>query len=79
VRLSTGEPFRVDAVGDSLVLSMHLPFTERGDVELGRADGELLLAVGSYRRALVLPDSLRRRDVVGARMNGDRLEVEFAS
>lgn len=78
-RLSTGEPFRVDAVGDSLVLSMHLPFTERGDVELGRADGELLLAVGSYRRALVLPDSLRRRDVVGARMNGDRLEVEFAS
>ena len=74
-----GEPFRVDAVGESLVLSMHLPFTEKGDVELGRADGELLLAVGSYRRALVLPDSLRRRDVVAARMSGDRLEVEFVA
>jgi arsenite-transporting ATPase len=78
-RLFDGEPFRVDAVGDSLVLSMHLPFTEKGDVELGRADGELLLAVGSYRRAVVLPDSLRRREVVGARMSGDRLEVEFVT
>jgi hypothetical protein len=39
----------------------------------------LLLAVGSYRRALVLPDSLRRREVVGARMSGDRLEVEFVA
>jgi arsenite-transporting ATPase len=78
-RLFEGQPFRVDAVGDSLVLSMHLPFTEKGDVELGRADGELLLAVGSYRRALVLPDSLRRREVAGARMSGDRLEVEFVA
>jgi arsenite-transporting ATPase len=78
-RLFGGEPFRVDAVGDSLVLSMYLPFTEKADVELGRADGELLLAVGSYRRALVLPDSLRRREVVGARMSGDRLEVEFVA
>jgi arsenite-transporting ATPase len=78
-RLWAGEPFRVDAVGDALVLSMHLPFTDKGDVELGRSDGELLLAVGSYRRALVLPDSLRRREVVGARMSGDRLEVEFVA
>lgn len=78
-RLFDGEPFRVDAVGGSLVLSMHLPFVEKGHVELGRSDGELLLAVGSYRRALVLPDSLRRREVVGARMSGDRLEVEFVA
>ncbi len=78
-RMFEGEPFRVDAVGDSLVLSMHLPFTEKRDVELGRADGELLLAVGSYRRALVLPDSLRRREVAAARMTGDRLEVEFVA
>lgn len=71
------EPFRVEAVGDSLVLSMHLPFTDKRDVELGCANGELLLALGSYRRAVVLPDSLRRREVGSARMAGDRLEVEF--
>ena len=59
--------------GDALVLSMHLPFTEKHEVELGRRNGELLVAVGPHRRAVVLPDSLRRRDVGGARLEDDRL------
>ncbi|MCU1426253.1 MAG: Arsenical pump-driving ATPase [Actinomycetia bacterium] len=76
-RMADVEPLRVNAVGDSLVLSVHLPFTERSEVQLGRADGELFLTVGPHRRAFVLPDSLVRREVGGARLEGDRLEVEF--
>jgi arsenite-transporting ATPase len=76
-RLSAVEPLRVDAVGDALVLSVHLPFTDRSDVQLGRADDELFLTVGPHRRAFLLPDSLLRREVGGARFAGDRLEVEF--
>jgi arsenite-transporting ATPase len=76
-RLADVEPLRVDAVGDALVLSVHLPFTDKRDVQLGRADGELYLTVGPHRRAFVLPDSLLRREVGGARLEGDRLEVEF--
>jgi hypothetical protein len=56
---------------------MHLPFTEKHEVELGRHDGELLVAVGPHRRAVLLPDSLRRRDVGTARLEDDRLLVEF--
>ena len=77
VRLSRTEPFRVDAVGDALVLSLHLPFADRADVEVGRSNGELLVALGSHRRAIVLPESLARREVKGARMSDGRLEVEF--
>jgi arsenite-transporting ATPase len=77
-RMAVVEPMRVDAVGASLVLSVHLPFTERDDVTLGRGDQELFLTIGPHRRAYVLPDSLRRREVMGARLAGDRLEVEFA-
>jgi arsenite-transporting ATPase len=76
-RLADVEPLRVDVVGDALVLSVHLPFTERRDVQLGRTDEELFLTVGPHRRALVLPDSLVRREVGAARLEGDRLEVEF--
>ena len=76
-RLAEIEPLRVDAVGSTLVLSVHLPFTERDDVRLGRTDEELFLTVGPHRRALVLPDSLLRREVTGAHLVGDRLEVEF--
>jgi hypothetical protein len=61
-----------------MVLSVHLPFTERDDVSLGRSEEELFLTVGPHRRAFVLPDSLLRREVRGARLAGDRLEVEFA-
>jgi arsenite/tail-anchored protein-transporting ATPase len=76
-RLSHVEPLRVDAVGDALVLSVHVPFTERDDVRLGRTDQELFVSVGPHRRALLLPDSLVRREVGAARFEGDRLEVEF--
>ena len=76
-RLSHTEPFQVDASGDALLLSVQLPFTERDEVRLGRTGDELVLTVGPHRRALVLPDSLVRRDVAGARFVDDRLVVEF--
>jgi arsenite/tail-anchored protein-transporting ATPase len=76
-RLSHVDPFRVESVGDALVLSMQVPFVDRSDIELGRSNGELLVAVGSHRRAVVLPESLARREVSGARMTDGRLEVEF--
>jgi len=76
-RLSFTEPFRVEAVDGALLLSVQLPFTERDEVRLGRTGDELVLTVGPHRRALVLPDSLVRRDVSGARFVDDRLVVEF--
>jgi arsenite-transporting ATPase len=76
-RLSDAEPFRVEADGDILNLSVHLPFTERGEVQLGRTDDELVLTVGPHRRTIVLPDSLVRRSVGGARFVEDNLVVEF--
>ena len=75
--LHDGEPVRVERRGTRSVLSIQLPFTERDDLELGRHDGELFVRVGPYRRALVLPDSLKRREVAGARMVDGRLEVTF--
>jgi arsenite-transporting ATPase len=75
--LHTGRPLRVDPRGDDLVLSLDLPFADKDDLELGRKDAELLVRVGSHRRAIVLPDSLRRRTVKGATMVADRLEVTF--
>ncbi|HEX4491367.1 MAG TPA: ArsA family ATPase [Acidimicrobiia bacterium] len=77
--LCASDPLRIAEVDGSFVLSLHLPFTVKSDIELGRNDDELFLAVGPHRRAVVLPDALARREVVGARLDGDRLEVEFAT
>jgi arsenite-transporting ATPase len=76
-RMSFGEPLRVEDNDGTLSLSVQLPFTERGEVQLGRVDDELVLTVGPHRRSIVLPDSLVRRRVTGASFAGDRLVVAF--
>jgi arsenite-transporting ATPase len=78
-RFGTTEPLRVRAAGGDLVLEMALPFTSADDLEVGRVDGELLVRVGPYRRAVSLPDSLRCREVTGADLAGGRLTVAFGS
>ena len=63
---------------DGTALVLELPFTERDDVSLVRRGDELHVTVGPYRRALLLPDSLRRRKVVDASVRDDCLTVLFA-
>jgi arsenite-transporting ATPase len=75
--LHSGEPLKVRARGTTRVLSLDLPFADKDDLELGRRDGELLVRVGPHRRAIVLPDSLRKREVGRAKMVDDRLEISF--
>jgi arsenite/tail-anchored protein-transporting ATPase len=77
-RFGSSEPMRVRRHGAATVLEVDLPFTERDELELARRNGELLVRVGPYRRALLLPDSLRRRSVAGAQLREGRLLVTFA-
>ena len=77
-RFGVSDPLRVSQRGGGAVLEIDLPFTDREEIELGRRGDELLVRVGPYRRAMILPDSLRRRSVAGARLHDGRLEVEFA-
>lgn len=76
--LHRGEPLSVRARPDGThELRVGLPFTDHDDLDVGRVGDELLLRVGPYRRALVLPDSLRRRPVTGAALREGVLRVTF--
>ena len=75
--LHPGEPMQVVRDGNSYELILELPFADKDDLELGRRNDELLIRVGSYRRALLLPDSLRRRPVGAASLRDGRLRVTF--
>lgn len=76
--LHPGEPLQVMRRGTGYELVIELPFADRDDLELGRRDDELLVRVGGHRRAIVLPDSLRRRPVGAAALRDGRLRVTFA-
>jgi arsenite-transporting ATPase len=75
--LHDGERFVIEPAGDGLVLRMPLPGATKDDLDLGQLDDELLVRVGPYRRAMVLPDSLRRRQVVDAQFDDSVLCVHF--
>jgi arsenite/tail-anchored protein-transporting ATPase len=77
--LHPGSPLEVRMKGDTAELIIDLPFADRDDLELGRRHDELLVRVGSYRRSLLLPDSLRKRTVTAASLRDGRLRVTFAS
>jgi arsenite-transporting ATPase len=72
------EPIRVRKRGTSYVLSMRLPFVERGSLDVFRKADELFVRLGSYKRNLILPQTLQRLDVKEAGFVDDRLEVRFA-
>lgn len=72
-----GSPFRVTETKDEVVLEVDVPFVDRDEVEVFRHGSELYLQVGPYRRSFLLPDSLRRRAVTGARLRGGVLRVAF--
>jgi arsenite-transporting ATPase len=77
--LHDSDPLRIKMKGDTYVLTQELPFADRDDLEVGRRGDELLVRIGPYRRAIVLPDSLRRREITSARLRKGKLRVVFAA
>jgi arsenite-transporting ATPase len=71
-------PIRVRKRGGGYVLVMRLPFVAREDMDIHRRGEELYVRVGTYKRNLILPQSLQRLEVRGANFVGDQLEIVFA-
>ncbi len=74
---STGRPFRVEDDEEHVVLVIAVPFVESSEVDVLRHGDELFVTVGPYRRSMVLPDSLKRRDVRRAQLAEGELRVTF--
>jgi arsenite-transporting ATPase len=71
------EPIRVRKRGTDYVLTMRLPFASRDDMDIHRRGEELYVRVGSYKRNLILPQTLKRMIVREANFAGDHLEILF--
>lgn len=70
-------PVSFSKTGGRMVVSLHLPFVAKGEVELNKVGDELVVEVGMVRRHLSLPASFAGAAPSRASFNGDRLEIEF--
>jgi arsenite-transporting ATPase len=71
------QPLVIRRVEGGYELTLELPFADREGLDLGRRGDELVVRIGSFRRNLLLPDSLRRRTVSAAMLRDGRLTVRF--
>ena len=74
-----GRPYTVRREGDRYLLELELPFTSREEVHLSRFADELVIAVGSWRRNLILPRVLVDAETVGGAFRDHTLRIEFAA
>lgn len=70
-------PFRVVEHPEEVTLEIDMPFVGKEEVDVLRDGHEVYITVGGYRRSFVLPDSLHRREVVGAKLEEGVLRVRF--
>jgi arsenite-transporting ATPase len=75
--LHKDDPIRVRKKGTGYILSMRLPFVSRDSMDIHRKGEELFVRVGSYKRNLILPQTLKRMVVREANFSGDQLEIMF--
>ena len=64
------DPIRVRRRGSDYVLVMRLPFASRDEMDIHRRGEELFVRVGSYKRNLILPQTLKRMTVREANFAG---------
>jgi arsenite-transporting ATPase len=72
-------PIRVRKRETGYLLTLRLPFASRDEIDIHRRGEELYVRVGSYKRNLILPQTLKRLIVREANVAGDRLEIEFGA
>ncbi|MEM9034440.1 MAG: TRC40/GET3/ArsA family transport-energizing ATPase [Actinomycetota bacterium] len=78
-RLHEGRPISVLDDGHERVLVLALGAADEEEVDLGRRGDDLYVRVGTRRRVVTLPDTLRTRPVVGARLRDGSLSVRFGT
>ena len=75
--LYADDPMTVTKSGAAYLLSLKLPLATKDEVELSVKGDELFVKVGPYRRTIMMPKVLTARELSGAQMREDRLEIRF--
>ncbi len=73
------KPLRIEKEDGRFVLSIHLPFVEKRDLDLFQKGEELFIRVGPLKRNILLPRLLLNHSIQGAKFVEERLLITFQS
>jgi len=69
------QDFRTE--GKHQILTLSLPFIDKGDISLTRSGNELLVQVGSFKRNIILPHALAGLAATEAQFEEGKLKIQF--
>lgn len=72
-----GATHSIIEAGDDYLLQLPLPNVELDKVRLTKRGDELFVSIGNFKRELLLPGTLARRDAAGATFNDGLLQIRF--
>jgi arsenite/tail-anchored protein-transporting ATPase len=75
----TSAPFSFSREGENYVVSLEMPFAEKGEVGVFKKGDELVIEVGTIRRHVGLPTTMAGLPPKRARLEGRRLIVELGA
>ena len=75
--LFRGATHEIEKNGEGYDVVFNLPLAEKREVDLSKRGAELFVRVGSYRRNILLPDSIARFHAAGASIEDGRLRVRL--
>jgi arsenite-transporting ATPase len=73
----TQKPLEIAKEDGGFVLSLHLPFVEKADLDLFQKGEELFIRVGPLKRNILLPRVLLSHSIRGAKFVAERLQIRF--
>jgi len=73
------KPLRIEKEDGRFVLSLHLPFVEKSDLDLFQKGEELFIRVGPLKRNILLPRVLLNHSIRGAKFVDESLRITFQS
>lgn len=73
-----GHPFSFSKEKNGVpVLSVQLPFVEKGNLQLIPRKDEIIIKLGGYKQSIVLPDSYKGYNIKEATLIKDKLRIQF--
>jgi len=73
----TQKPISIAKTDGGYDLFLYLPFVEKKDLNLYQKGEELFIKVGSYKRNILLPQTLLNYSIKEAKFDKDRLRISF--
>jgi len=61
------------------IITLPLPFIEKGDISLTQNGNELIIRVGNFKRNIILPHTLVDFTATGAKFEGGKLKIQFTN